>query len=103
MGLFTGQSTWDIVRILCVFAITGTTASFVPKYILPLFEIESIWWYGLVYFLLITPVYMALLLVVALVFGKFDYFYEKEKAILRRMNPWRTQKPKAKNETNHSD
>jgi len=103
MGLFTGQNSWDIVRILCVFAITGTTASFVPKYLMPLTGIESGWLYFLVYFLLITPVYMVLLLGVAFVFGKFDYFYQKEKAIIARLNPWSSSKSPSSNEANHSD
>lgn len=78
----TKQTSWDYTRILLVFAITGTTSSFAPKYLMPLTGLEEGWPYYLVYFLLITPVYMVLLLIVAFLFGKFDYFYEKEKKII---------------------
>lgn len=70
---------------------------------MPLTGIESPWLYGIVYFLLITPVYMLLLLIVAFVFGKFDYFYEKEKQLIRRLNPWASSNTKQSNEENHSD
>jgi hypothetical protein len=78
----TKQNTWDYARILMVFAITGTASSFAPHYLMPLTGLESGWLYYLVYFLLVTPVYMVLLLIVAFLFGKFDYFYEKEKKII---------------------
>lgn len=74
---------WDYIRILLVFAVTGTTAAFAPRYLMPLTGLESGFWYWLVYFLLITPVYQVLLLIYAFLFGKFSYFYEKEKKIFR--------------------
>ena len=74
---------WDYVIILVVFAVTGTTAAFVPRFLMPLTGLEKGFLYGLVYFLLITPVYQVLLLGYAFLFGKFSYFYEKQKMIVR--------------------
>lgn len=74
---------WDYVIILTVFAVTGTTAAFAPKTFMPLLNIENSFLYGLVYFLLITPVYQVLLLMYAFLFGKFTYFYELEKKTFR--------------------
>ncbi|MEL6674276.1 MAG: DUF6787 family protein [Bacteroidota bacterium] len=83
------QSSWDYIKILLVFAITGSLSAFVPKYLMPLTGIEGGFLYGLVYFLLVTPVYIPLLLLMAFLFGKFDYFYDKQKKLgkwlLKRM------------------
>lgn len=76
---------WDYVIILTVFAVTGTTAAFAPKYFMPLTGLESGFLYWLVYFILITPIYQVLLLGYAFLFGKFSYFYEKQKMIARWM------------------
>lgn len=76
---------WDYVIILTVFAVTGTTAAFAPRYLMPLTGLESGFSYWLVYFILITPVYQVLLLGYAFLFGKFSYFYEKQKMIVRWM------------------
>lgn len=41
--------------------------------------------YVLTYILLITPIYQVLLLGYAFLFGKFQYFYTKQKKLLRWM------------------
>lgn len=76
---------WDITAVLLVFSITGTLASFLPAYLLPALGVHSGWSYGLAYFFIITPIYLALLFVVAFLFGKFDYFYRKQSLLFRRI------------------
>ena len=75
------QGKWDYVKILTVFALTGTTSSFAPRFILPYLNVPDGWLYYLVYFLLITPVYLVLLFAFAFLFGKFDYFWDKQKKL----------------------
>ncbi len=77
------QSPWDYLLILLVFAITGSTAAYLSKLIMPLTGIEGGFWYVVVYILLITPIYQVLLLGYAFVFGKFSFFWEKQKKIGR--------------------
>lgn len=74
---------WEYLIILTVFALTGTTAAFAPKTIMPMLSLEPGLGYWVVYFLLITPVYQVLLLMYAFIFGKFSYFYELEKKTFR--------------------
>ncbi len=70
--------------ILLVFAVTGSTAALLPKYIMPVTGVEKgNWLYVLLYILLITPIYQVLLLGYAFIFGKFWYFYEKQKKIVK--------------------
>ncbi|MCB0842885.1 MAG: SUMF1/EgtB/PvdO family nonheme iron enzyme [Bacteroidetes bacterium] len=77
------QSWWDYARILTVFAITGTTSSFFPKWIMPLTGLEKGLLFWLVYVLMITPIYFTLLLVVAFIFGKFQFFFDYEKKMIQ--------------------
>lgn len=85
---------WDYAIILVVFAVTGSTAAIFPKWLMPLTGIEEGAAYYMVYFVLITPIYQVLLLGYAFIFGKFDYFWDKQKKIGRWI--WRkiTGKPK---------
>ncbi|MEM7368802.1 MAG: DUF6787 family protein [Bacteroidota bacterium] len=83
---------WHYFLVLTVFAVTGTTASIFPKWIMPWTGIEpGTVWYVLCYILLITPIYQVLLLGYAFLFGKFAYFLDKQKRIYR----WITGKGKA--------
>jgi hypothetical protein len=79
-------SAWDYFIILLVFAVTGATAAIFPRWIMPLTGLEpGNWQYVLAYILLITPIYQVLLLGYAFLFGKFHYFYDKQRKLLRWM------------------
>ncbi|RMG27366.1 MAG: hypothetical protein D6730_07365 [Bacteroidetes bacterium] len=78
------QSWWDYTLILLIFAVTGSTAALLPQYIMPLTGMQSgTFGYVLMYILLITPIYQVLLLGYAFIFGKFHYFYAKQKQMLK--------------------
>ncbi|MEM6261693.1 MAG: DUF6787 family protein [Bacteroidota bacterium] len=79
------QKPKDYLVILLVFAVTGSTAAIVARWLMPLTGLERGWnlAYVLVYILLITPIYQVLLLGYAYIFGKYDYFWEKQKKIGR--------------------
>ncbi|MDX2283700.1 MAG: DUF6787 family protein [Bacteroidia bacterium] len=70
--------------VLLVFAVTGTTAAIFPKWIMPVTGLTpGTVWYVITYIVLITPIYQVLLLAYAFLFGKFQYFYDKQKRIGR--------------------
>lgn len=80
-------SGWKFVLILCVFAITGTTTAFLTRQItiwLDL-EINSLWYWVLKAGVLLFG-YWILILIVALPFGQFKFFWEYEKKIWRRIS-----------------
>ena len=78
------KKVWDYTIILVVFAVTGSTAAYFPKFIMPWTGLECCnVWYVLAYILLITPIYQVLLLGYAFIFGKFGYFLDKQKKIWR--------------------
>jgi hypothetical protein len=77
---------WHYSQVLLVFAVTGSTAAIFPRWIMPWTGLS--WgdlWYLPVYFLLITPIYQVLLLGYAFLFGKFQYFYAKQKRLFQWM------------------
>jgi len=75
--------------VIVIFAITGSTAAYIGKPILRGLGCTSqslgLGWYIVAYLAIITPLYQALLLVYAWLFGKFDYFWAKQKALFRKM------------------
>ena len=77
------QSPRDYAIILLIFAITGSTAALAPRFVMPLTGLEKgSWMYVVAYILLITPIYQVLLLGYAFLFGKFHYFYTKQKQMV---------------------
>lgn len=89
------SSTWQVLVIIVVFGITGSSSVFVGKPILELvgldrmnFSSEFIWG-GLLYYtlrlLIIFPIYQVLLVAFGWLFGQFAFFWNFEKAMLGRM------------------
>lgn len=86
---------WDIdsnlqlVLILVVFAITGSTSVKVARPVLDLLNIHaesmSGWIYWPLRIIIIFPIYQAMLLVFAFLFGQFKFFWEFEKRMFGRM------------------
>lgn len=83
------KSNWQLFLIVVVFAITGSTAAFIAKPILSLLGISkqsiSLWLYYPLYIVLIYPFYKTLLLLYAIVFGQFDFFWKIIKKMLQKM------------------
>ncbi|RYG35050.1 MAG: diacylglyceryl transferase [Chitinophagaceae bacterium] len=82
-------SNGQLVVILIVFAVTGSTAAYISKPILSLFGINkdsvSPWLYYPLYILLIFPFYQVLLVAYGFLFGQFKFFWAFEKKMLRSM------------------
>ena len=79
---------WDYVIILTVFALTGTTAAVVPRYLMPYTGLEKGFLYYLIYFIVITPIYIVLLRIYSFLFGKAAYFRVVEKRIFGGFTKW---------------
>jgi hypothetical protein len=73
--------------VLLVFACTGFSVLFLKKPLFGLMGMEhySGWLYTLIYLLLILPLYQILLLFYGFVFGQFDFFWEYERKMFRRI------------------
>ena len=83
------KSDFQLVIIFIVFAITGSGSLYISK---PLMEFLSIsresidvYLYWILRFFIVTVVYQFILLLVAFVFGQFNWFWNFEKKILKKM------------------
>ncbi|GAB1309345.1 hypothetical protein KH5_20280 [Urechidicola sp. KH5] len=84
------KSNWAIVAILIVFAINGSFAAWVAGPITEFLGLSSettkpYAWYLFLRIILIFPVYQLTLPLVGWCFGQFQFFWNFEKKMLRRM------------------
>ncbi|MCB4799962.1 DUF6787 family protein [Neotamlana laminarinivorans] len=82
-------SNWQIAIIFIVFAITGSTASYIGKPILNFLNIttETLnpFFYWVIRILLLFVVYQFLLVFFGWIFGQHKFFWNFEKKMLRRL------------------
>ena len=81
-----GVSPLQVVLILIVFALTGSSVVAIRK---PLFELlgihdtEPLWLKTVLYLIFVFPLYQVMLLMYGFLFGQFRFFWEKEKRLFR--------------------
>ncbi|SHI90893.1 DUF6787 family protein [Pseudozobellia thermophila] len=83
------DSNYQIVVILIVFAVTGSTAAQLAQPVTELIgldrETTSAWLYWTIRILLIFPLYQVLLVCFGWLFGQFRFFWNFEKKMLHRI------------------
>jgi sterol desaturase/sphingolipid hydroxylase (fatty acid hydroxylase superfamily) len=88
------SSNFQLVIIFIVFAITGSSAAYAAKPLMEFIQLEresfqaSNWggvFYYLLRILLIFPIYQVLLVFIGTVFGQFQFFWNFEKKMLKRL------------------
>lgn len=83
------KSNFQLVIILIVFAITGSGSLYISKPLMEFLSISSenmdIYLYWILRFIIVTVVYQFVLLIVAFLFGQFNWFWNFEKKILKKM------------------
>lgn len=79
-------SLWQVVIILIVFALTGSTVLLIKNPLIYLITggAEKEWWMTVIYLLLILPIYNILLLGYGFIFGQFAFFWKYEQKMLKR-------------------
>jgi phosphoribosylglycinamide formyltransferase-1 len=76
----------QLVLILCVFAITGTTTAWLTRMVTYWLQLEaSSFWYWAIKIGILLFGYQVLILLFAIPFGQFNFFWNYEKKILQRM------------------
>ncbi|HRQ84938.1 MAG TPA: diacylglyceryl transferase [Flavobacteriales bacterium] len=93
LGQRWGVGPTRVILILVVFTCTGFTVMFLKRPVVALFTEggEQPFWFSILYYLLILPVYNVLLLVYGTLFGQFRFFWNFEKRFLSRI--FRRRKP----------
>jgi formyltetrahydrofolate-dependent phosphoribosylglycinamide formyltransferase len=76
----------QLFLILCVFAITGTTTAWLTRQITIWLHLQSSdAWYWILKIIILVFGYQVLILLFAIPFGQFNFFWNYEKKLLRRM------------------
>jgi len=81
------KSNFQLVIVLVVFAVTGSSTLYVKKgifYLIGITDQTDLWLKTLLYILIIFPVYNVMLLVVGFLFGQFKFAWEFEKKMFGR-------------------
>ena len=83
------KSNFQLCIILIVFAITGSSSLYISKPLMEFLSVSTesmnIILYWILRFIIVTLVYQFVLLVVAFVFGQFNWFWNFEKKMLKKM------------------
>ena len=86
---FEANSIQHLIIIFIIFALSGSGSVFISSPILIILSLEElISFYPLYLFvriILIVPIYQLLLILVASLFGQFNYFWKFEKKFLQRI------------------
>ena len=65
----------QLVLILSTFAIGGSLTGFAAKKIMNVLPIEADWLWAIIYILLVTVIWPAMVLIISIPFGQFRFFY----------------------------
>ena len=65
---------FQLVLILCTFAIGGSLTGYAAKKIINLLSIESDWLWTIIYILLVTIIWPVMVLIISVPFGQFRFF-----------------------------
>jgi len=88
------ESNFQIIVILIVFAITGSTASYIGKPILKYLNITTeafgSFGYWTIRILLLFVMYQIMLVTIGWLFGQYKFFWDFEKKMLSRLGLMKT-------------
>lgn len=83
------NSNWQVIIIILVFSITGYSSLLIAKPFLEFIglsqESTNPWIYRPLRILLIFPIYQILIVAIGWLFGQFEFFWNFEKKMLRRL------------------
>ena len=86
---FEANSIQHLIIIFIIFALSGSGSIFISSPILTILKLERLIsfypLYLIVRIILIVPIYQLLLILVASLFGQFNYFWKFEKKFLKRL------------------
>ncbi len=65
---------WQLILIICTFAIGGSLTGWAGKKIMNLLSIQQDWLWAVIYILLITIIWPVAVLLISIPFGQFRFF-----------------------------
>ena len=88
---------FQLVLILCTFAIGGSLTGYAGKKIMNVLPIESDWLWAIIYILLVTIIWPVMVLIISLPFGQFRFFYNYTRKLGQKIGLLKQEKIKNQN------
>ena len=86
---FNAKSNKHLLIIFTIFALSGSGSLFISSPILSAINLDDLIkfypLYVLVRIIIIIPIYQLMLIIIATIFGEFNYFWKFEKKFLQRL------------------
>ena len=86
---FNAKSKKHLLFIFIIFALSGSGSLFISSPVLSAVNLENLITYYPLYVLvriiIIVPIYQIILIIIATIFGEFNYFWKFEKKFLQRL------------------
>lgn len=81
------KSVWQVVVVLIVFCLTGTTVLFIKKPLFAWVGMDNLsgWLKWVIYILIMYPLYSVLLISYGALLGQFQFFWNFKKKMIKRM------------------
>ena len=81
------KSVWQVIVVLIVFCLTGTTVLFIKKPLFALVGMDKLegWLKWVIYILIMYPLYSVLLIGYGALLGQFTFFWNFKKKMIKRM------------------
>ncbi|PCE63990.1 DUF6787 family protein [Sediminicola luteus] len=83
------NSKWQVIVVLIVFSVTGYSSLLLAKPLMDLIglpqETTNPWIYRPLRLLLVFPIYQVLIVAYGWLFGQFEFFWNFEKKMLKRL------------------
>ena len=80
------KSNWDVIAILIVFSLSGSSIMFVKPLWFNIFGVTDAtptWLRVVIWIAMVFPTYQAFLLIYGFIFGQFKFFWMKEKMMVQ--------------------
>ena len=77
----------QLVLILCTFAIGGSLTGYAAKKIMNLLSIDADWLWAIVYILIVTIIWPAMVVIISIPFGQFRFFSNYTRKLLSMRSP----------------
>ena len=87
----------QLVLILCTFAIGGSLTGYAAKKIMNLLPIEADWLWAIIYIVLVTIIWPAMVLLISIPFGQFRFFSNYTRKLGEKIGLLKTGKIKSQN------
>ena len=84
----------QLVLILCTFAIGGSLTGYAAKKIMNVLSIEADWLWAIIYIVLVTIIWPAMVLLISIPFGQFRFFSNYTRKLGEKIGLLKTQKVK---------